>query len=73
MRYVLFLQVELLLAKAYQSWNKTADALSVYDGVIAGHPDDFRPFLAKGLLLKQQKQEGEAERNLVKVSHVVGR
>ncbi|GAQ86291.1 hypothetical protein KFL_002800210 [Klebsormidium nitens] len=59
-------QVELLLAKAYQAWNKTADALSVYDGVIADHLDDFRPYLAKGLLLKQQKQEGEAERNLVK-------
>jgi hypothetical protein len=42
----------------------------VYDRLIDSHPDDFRPYLAKGILLKQQKQEGEADRNFIKVSHV---
>jgi hypothetical protein len=41
-------QVEMLLGKAYSSWQgHSGDAIAVYDNLIATHPDDFRGFLAK--------------------------
>lgn len=41
-------QVEMLLGKAYSTWEgHTGDAIAVYDNIIASHPDDFRGYLAK--------------------------
>jgi tetratricopeptide (TPR) repeat protein len=64
------LQIDLLLAQAYQYWDKPGDALSVYDELIASHEDDFRAYLAKGILLKQRNREAEAEQYLEKVSNM---
>jgi len=41
-------QVEMLLGKAYSSWDgHSGDAINVYDNIIASYPDDFRGYLAK--------------------------
>ncbi|KMS97116.1 hypothetical protein BVRB_7g177820 [Beta vulgaris subsp. vulgaris] len=59
------IQVELLLGKAYSDWGHISDAVSVYDQLISGHPSDFRGYLAKGILLKQNGKVGEAERMFI--------
>lgn len=41
------IQVDLLLGKAYSDWGHISDAVSVYDQLISGHPEDFRGYLAK--------------------------
>ncbi|XP_021888125.1 uncharacterized protein LOC110807329 isoform X2 [Carica papaya] len=59
------IQVELLLGKAYSDWGHISDAVSVYDRLIATHPSDFRGYLAKGIILKENGKVGEAERMLI--------
>ncbi|XP_021720286.1 uncharacterized protein LOC110687945 isoform X1 [Chenopodium quinoa] len=59
------IQVELLLGKAYSDWGHISDALSVYDQLISSHPDDFRGYLAKGIILKQNGNVGDAERMFI--------
>ncbi|KAJ3683539.1 hypothetical protein LUZ60_013766 [Juncus effusus] len=59
------IQVELLIGKAYSDWGHLSDAVSVYDKLISDHPDDFRGYLAKGLILKQNGKTGEAERMFI--------
>ncbi|CAK9146123.1 unnamed protein product [Ilex paraguariensis] len=54
--------VELLLGKAYSDWGHVSDAVSVYDQLISSHPDDFRGYLAKGIILKENGKVGDAER-----------
>ncbi|XP_057969107.1 uncharacterized protein LOC131158334 isoform X2 [Malania oleifera] len=56
------IQVDLLLGKAYSDWGHISDAVTVYDNLIATHPDDFRGFLAKGIILKENGKIGDAER-----------
>lgn len=63
------LQIDLLLAQAYQYWDKPSSAVAVYDELIADHPTDFRGYLAKSILLKQQNREVEAEQILEKVRY----
>ncbi|XP_004507566.1 uncharacterized protein [Cicer arietinum] len=58
-------QVELLLGKAYSDWGHVSDAIAVYDQLISTHPDDFRGYLAKGIILKENKRIGEAERMFI--------
>ncbi|KAH9621748.1 hypothetical protein KSS87_008583 [Heliosperma pusillum] len=58
-------QVELLLGKAYSDWGHVSDAVSVYDQLISSHPDDFRAYLAKGIILKQNGNVGDAERMFI--------
>ncbi|CAI7858216.1 unnamed protein product, partial [Closterium sp. NIES-53] len=55
-------QVALLLGKAYAAWGRPGDAAAVYDGLIASRPDDFRGYLAKGLFLKDNGNQAEADR-----------
>ncbi|XP_057969109.1 uncharacterized protein LOC131158334 isoform X4 [Malania oleifera] len=55
-------EVDLLLGKAYSDWGHISDAVTVYDNLIATHPDDFRGFLAKGIILKENGKIGDAER-----------
>lgn len=43
----IFVQVELLLGKAYSDWGHISDAIAVYDQLISAHPVDFRGYLAK--------------------------
>eukprot|EP00850_Spirogloea_muscicola_P019661 SM000196S05353 [mRNA] locus=s196:6689:11005:+ [translate_table: standard] len=58
-------QLGLLLGKAYSAWGKAGDAAAVYDGLIVSKPEDFRGYLAKGVLLKEQGKKGDAERMFV--------
>ncbi|KAI3716381.1 hypothetical protein L6452_23676 [Arctium lappa] len=59
------IQVELLLGKAYSDWGHVSDAVSVYDQLISSHPDDFRGYLAKGIILKANGKSGDAERMFI--------
>lgn len=59
------IQVELLLGKAYSDWGHVSDAVSVYDQLISNHPDDFRGYLAKGIILKENGKLGDAERMFI--------
>ncbi|XP_028238708.1 uncharacterized protein LOC114417870 isoform X2 [Glycine soja] len=58
-------QVELLLGKAYSDWGHVRDAVAVYDQLISTHPNDFRGYLAKGIILKENKNIGDAERMFI--------
>ncbi|KAL3721235.1 hypothetical protein ACJRO7_005964 [Eucalyptus globulus] len=59
------IQVDLLLGKAYSDWGHVSDAVSVYDGLIYSHPNDFRGYLAKGIILKENGRAGDAERMFI--------
>ncbi|EPS61065.1 hypothetical protein M569_13735, partial [Genlisea aurea] len=61
------IQVDLLLGKAYSKWGHISDAISVYDHLISAYPDDFRGYLAKGILLKENGNRGDAERMFIQV------
>lgn len=55
------IQLNLLLARAYAAGEKLDQASSTYDEIISENPEDFRGYLAKGVLLRSQKgREGEA-------------
>ncbi|XP_071902902.1 uncharacterized protein [Coffea arabica] len=56
------IQVDLLLGKAYSDWGHVSDAVAVYDQIISSHPDDFRGYLAKGIILKENGNAGGSER-----------
>ncbi|KAH7664206.1 TPR-like protein [Dioscorea alata] len=59
------IQVELLLGKAYSDWGHVSDAVAVYDQLISAHPNDFRGYLAKGIILKENGKVGDAERMFI--------
>ncbi|CAN8233786.1 unnamed protein product [Cochlearia groenlandica] len=59
------IQVELLLGKAYSDWGHISDAVAVYDRLITDHPEDFRGYLAKGIILKEHGSRGDAERMFI--------
>ncbi|GJP44432.1 hypothetical protein CLOM_g3839 [Closterium sp. NIES-68] len=63
-------QVALLLGKAYAAWGKPGDAASVYDRLIAARPDDFRGYLAKGLFLKDNGNQAEADRMFLQARYL---
>lgn len=53
--------VRLLLADVYVRDQKVDQALKLYDDAIQGAPEDFRPILAKALVLKGQDRQDEAK------------
>jgi Flp pilus assembly protein TadD len=56
----------LLLGKAYAAWRgHDADALAAYDDLIEAYPEDFRGYLAKGVLLRQRGRQADSERLLL--------
>ncbi|KAK8938428.1 hypothetical protein KSP39_PZI011026 [Platanthera zijinensis] len=59
------IQVDLLLGKAYSDWGHISDAVAVYDQLISKHPDDFRGYLAKAIILKENGKVGDAERMFI--------
>ncbi|XP_010472726.1 PREDICTED: uncharacterized protein LOC104752315 [Camelina sativa] len=59
------IQVELLLGKAYSDWGHISDAVAVYDQLITAHPEDFRGYLAKGIILRENGSRGDAERMFI--------
>lgn len=58
-------QVELLLGKAYAAWGHTGDAVAVYEGLIAEHPEDFRGYLAKVRCSKRDVLTMQGVRNVM--------
>ncbi|WMV22603.1 hypothetical protein MTR67_015988 [Solanum verrucosum] len=63
--FLLPFQVDLLLGKAYSEWGHISDAVSVYNQLISTYPDDFRGYLAKGIILKENGNVGDAERMFI--------
>jgi len=64
-------EADLLLARVYAGWGgHTNDALKVYDSLIALYPDDFRGYLAKGVLLRSNGQKGDAERMFIQAKYL---
>ncbi|KAH1056228.1 hypothetical protein J1N35_034293 [Gossypium stocksii] len=61
------IQVDLLLGKAYSDWGHVSDAVAVYDQLISSNPNDFRGYLAKGIILKENGNVGDAERMFIQV------
>ncbi|EOY26266.1 hypothetical protein QQP08_020092 [Theobroma cacao] len=59
------IQVDFLLGKAYSDWGHVSDAVAVYDQLISSHPNDFRGYLAKGIILKENGNVGDAERMFI--------
>lgn len=54
----------------YTQWVRhDAEALAVYDGLIERHPEDFRGFAAKGVLLRRQGKKGDAQRLFVQARY----
>eukprot|EP00884_Botryococcus_braunii_P019518 jgi/Botrbrau1/624/Bobra.0161s0015.1 len=58
-----YYEAQLLLAQVYSQWSRHfVEAQAVYDGLIEKYPDDYRAFLAKGVLLKGNGRAGDAQR-----------
>ncbi|MEB3219329.1 MAG: tetratricopeptide repeat protein [Nostocales cyanobacterium 94392] len=53
--------VEVLLGNVYAKEKRYAQALSTYDKIIKNDPKDFRPVLAKAMVLKDQGKTEEAQ------------
>lgn len=53
--------VQVLLGSVHASQKRYAEASSVYDQAIKKDPKDFRPVVAKAMLLKQQGKDAEAK------------
>ncbi|MEA5536992.1 tetratricopeptide repeat protein [Crocosphaera sp. XPORK-15E] len=53
--------LQLLLGEIYTQQQRYDDALTIYDQAIKGDTDDFRPLLAKAIMLRQQGKETEAQ------------
>ena len=65
--------LELLAGKAYGAWRgHDGDALSVYDGLIASRPEDYRGYLAKGVFFKERGRKADAERMFIQVPGCLG-
>jgi tetratricopeptide (TPR) repeat protein len=47
--------VKLVLGELYSNRQLYSDAIALYDEIAAEHKDDFRPVLAKGLVLEKQE------------------
>ncbi|XP_068666237.1 probable UDP-N-acetylglucosamine--peptide N-acetylglucosaminyltransferase SEC isoform X2 [Aristolochia californica] len=64
------IQVDLLLGKAYSDWGHVSDAVAVYDKIISLYPNDFRGYLAKGIILKENGNVGDAERMFIQARFI---
>jgi len=53
--------IKLLLAQIYITQQRNTEALAIYDALIGASKEDFRPVLAKGLVLKQMGNLTEAQ------------
>ncbi|KAL4534940.1 hypothetical protein Ndes2526A_g05800 [Nannochloris sp. 'desiccata'] len=64
-------ELGLLLAKTYSQWRGHGpDAVAQYDALIEANPQDFRPPLGKALLLRDQGQEGDAQRYILQAKYL---
>ena len=53
--------VEFLLGEIYTEQERYGEAIAVYDELAQANESDFRPILAKGLVLEKQGQLSEAQ------------
>jgi tetratricopeptide (TPR) repeat protein len=53
--------VKLLLGEVYSQTERYSDANQIYEEVIAANPEDFRPVLAKALILTKQGENPQAK------------
>lgn len=53
--------VKLLLGEVYLTQRRFTEALTIYDELIKDNPQDFRPVLAKALILREQGKTEEAK------------
>src|SRR4028119_2462808 len=53
--------VQLLLGQVYATQKRFSEAIVIYDETIKGNKQDFRPVLAKALILKEQGRIAEAQ------------
>ncbi len=53
--------LQLILAEIYGEQKRFEDAIAVYDQTMKTNPEDFRPFLAKALVLEEQGKGAEAK------------
>ena len=52
-----------LFMQVYSQWDKhVGEALAVFDGILQKDPQDFRAYLAKGVLLRREGRKGDAQR-----------
>lgn len=62
--------LNLLLAQIYITQQRNADAIGIYDGLIASNKEDFRPILAKALMFKQVGNLPEAQALLIAAANL---
>ena len=49
--------------QVYSQWDRhDGDAMAVFDGILQKNPEDFRGYLAKGVLLRKEGRKGDAQR-----------
>lgn len=53
--------IELMLGQVYVTQERYAEAIAVYDQAFTNHPQDFRPQLAKAMVLQQQGKDADAQ------------
>lgn len=53
--------VRLLLARVYAEQKRYGEAIAIYDEVIKGDDQDYRPLLGKAIILQTQGKKAEAE------------
>lgn len=55
------ISVQLMLGQVYAEQERYADAINVYDNAIKANKEDFRPVLAKALVLQKQGKNQDAK------------
>lgn len=64
-------ELGMLQAKLLAQWRgHTPDALLLYEELCNTYPDDFRPFLGRGLLLKSEGRMADAQRMFVQARYL---
>jgi len=64
-------ELGMLQAKLLAQWRgHTPDALVLYEDLCNAYPDDFRPFLGRGLLLKSEGRMADAQRMFVQARYL---
>lgn len=53
--------VQLLLGLVYEIKERYSSAIALYDQILESQPEDFRPLLAKGLVLRKQGKDEQAQ------------
>lgn len=63
--------LDLLAGRVYSQWKgHDGEALAIYDRLAESNPEDFRPVLAKGLVLKAEGRKGDAARFFMKARYL---